>query len=259
MAGKYLGAEFDLHGGGIDLRFPHHENELAQSTAAGQRFARFWMHNAWITTAGEKMSKSLGNSTLVSEVVKRVRPVELRYYLVAAHYRSHVEFSFESLEEAGQAFRRIEGFVARAAELVGDVDVAAVPLCADFTAAMDDDLSVPQALAALQASIREGNKLLADGASDALRGVLGSVRAMLDVLGLDPLSEQWRVESHGAGDLRSVVDALVAVALAQRQAARERKDWAAADAVRDALTAAGVVVEDTPAGPRWTLAASEGV
>jgi cysteinyl-tRNA synthetase len=257
MAAKYLGDEFDIHGGGIDLRFPHHENELAQSTAAGQRFARFWMHNAWITTAGEKMSKSLGNSTLVSEVVKRVRPVELRYYLVASHYRSHVEFSFESLEEAGQAFRRIEGFVSRASELVGEVDVAAAPLCAEFTEAMDDDLAVPQALAALQGSIREGNKLLADGASDALRGVLRSVRAMLDVLGLDPRSDQWRLES-GAGDLRPVVDALVGVALSQRQAARERKDWAAADAVRDALAAAGVVVEDTPAGPRWTVAAPEG-
>jgi cysteinyl-tRNA synthetase len=116
MAGKYLGAEFDIHGGGIDLRFPHHENELAQSRAAGQPFARFWMHNAWVTTSGEKMSKSLGNSLLVSEVVKRVRPIELRYYLASAHYRSHVEFSFEALDEAAAAFRRIEGYVVRASE-----------------------------------------------------------------------------------------------------------------------------------------------
>jgi cysteinyl-tRNA synthetase len=210
------------------------------------------MHNAWITTAGEKMSKSLGNSTLVSEVVKRVRPVELRYYLVASHYRSHVEFSFAALEEAGAAFRRIEGFVERATELTGGVDVGTAQLCADFTAAMDDDLAVPQALAALQATIREGNKLLADGPSDGLRGVLASVRGMLAVLGLDPLAPQWRSASSG-GDLRAVVDALVAVALDQRQAARARKDWAAADGVRDALAAAGVVVEDTPAGPRWTI------
>jgi cysteinyl-tRNA synthetase len=257
MAGKYLGDEFDIHGGGIDLRFPHHENELAQSRAAGQAFARYWMHNAWITTAGEKMSKSLGNSTLVTEVVKRVRPVELRYYLAASHYRSHVEFSFEALEEAGQAYRRIEGFVERATELVGDVDVRDAALCADFAAAMDDDLAVPTALAALQASIREGNKLLADGESAALRGVLASVRAMLDVLGVDPLSAQWRrTATAGGGDLRPAVDALVGVVLAQRQAARERKDWAAADAVRDALSAAGIVVEDTPAGPRWTVTPS---
>ena len=121
MVGKYLGAEFDIHGGGVDLRFPHHENELAQSRAAGRPFARFWMHNAWVTTSGEKMSKSLGNSLLVSEVVKRVRPIELRYYLVASHYRSHVEFSFEALDEAASAFRRIEGYVVRATELVGDI------------------------------------------------------------------------------------------------------------------------------------------
>ena len=113
MAGKYLGEAFDIHGGGVDLRFPHHENEQAQSRAAGHPFASYWMHNAWITTSGEKMSKSLGNSLLVPNVLERVRGIELRYYMVAAHYRSHVEFSFEALEEAAVGFRRIEGFLER--------------------------------------------------------------------------------------------------------------------------------------------------
>jgi cysteinyl-tRNA synthetase len=252
MAGKYLGAEFDIHGGGVDLRFPHHENEQAQSRAAGQPFARLWMHNAWVTTSGEKMSKSLGNSLLVSEVVKRVRPIELRYYLVASHYRSHVEFSFEALDEAAAAFRRIEGYVVRATELVGRSEPGFDVVCADFTAAMDNDLSVPAALAALQDVIKEGNKLATEGASPALAGNLASVRTMLDVLGLDPLGETWSSTRAGS-DLRSVVDELVGVALAERAAARERKDFAAADRVRDSLAAAGVAVEDTPAGPRWTL------
>jgi cysteinyl-tRNA synthetase len=256
MAGKYLGSEFDIHGGGIDLRFPHHENEIAQSKAAGQKFARYWMHNAWVTTSGEKMSKSLGNSLLVREVVKRVRPVELRYYLVAAHYRSHVEFSFEALDEAAAAYRRIEGYVRRATEVVGDVSGGV--LCAEFTEAMNDDLSVPAALAALQGVIREGNKLLLDGPSDALRGNLASVRAMLDVLGLDPLAPPWSEAAESSSNLHDVVGRLVAVALDERSEARSRKDYAAADRIRDALGAAGVVVEDTPEGPRWSLADTAG-
>jgi len=255
MAGKYLGAEFDIHGGGIDLRFPHHENEQAQSRAAGLPFARLWMHNAWVTTSGEKMSKSLGNSLLVSEVVKRVRPVELRYYLVAAHYRSSVEFSFEALEEAAAAYRRLEGYVVRAVEVVGAGagSAATAAVSADFSAAMDDDLGVPAALAVLHDAVREGNKLLADGASEALASNLASVRSMLDVLGLDPLSGTWHAASAGGSDLSGVVGDLVAVALEERAAARDRKDYAAADRVRDRLAAAGIAVEDTPSGPRWTL------
>jgi cysteinyl-tRNA synthetase len=261
MADKYLGESFDIHGGGIDLIFPHHENEIAQSKAAGGEFSRYWMHNAWVTTAGEKMSKSLGNSLLVSEMVKRVRPIELRYYLGAAHYRSNVEFSEEALAEAATAFTRIEGFVRRATEVVGslnddDVDVSGAPVPAEFAAAMDDDLAVPQALAVLQGRIREGNNLLAgDPDEDELRGVLTDVRAMLGVLGIDPLDAQWTSAGGASGgpDLHAVVDGLVAVALEARQAARARKDFAAADAIRDSLTAAGLVVEDTPRGPRWTL------
>ena len=256
MVGKYLGAEFDIHGGGLDLRFPHHENELAQSRAAGRPFARWWMHNAMLNLGGSKMSKSVGNTMLVTEVVKQVRPVELRYYLVASHYRSVVEFSFEALEEMASAYQRIEGFVRRADEVLGGTGDSTGMVCAEFAEAMDDDLSVPAALAALQAVLREGNKLLVDGPSDALRGTLLSVRSMLDVLGLDPLSPQW----DGAGDrtdLHQVVDRLVSLALAERAEARVRKDYPAADRVRHSLSAAGVVVEDTPAGPRWTLEEAE--
>lgn len=252
MAGKYLGDTFDIHGGGLDLRFPHHENELAQSAAAGRGFARYWVHNAWVTTSGEKMSKSLGNSLLVSEVVQRVRPIELRYYLVAPHYRSNIEFSEEAMSEAGVAFRRIEGFLERAVEVTGPVEPGIA--CAEFTEAMDDDLGVPGAVAALHNVVHEGNTLLAHGDSPALRGTVGSVRAMLGVLGLDPFAEPWASRAGGEGDaLRTVVDGLVAMLLDQRSAARAARDFATADAIRDRLTALGVVVEDTTSGARWTI------
>ena len=249
MAGKYLGPAFDIHGGGVDLRFPHHENEQAQSRAAGRPFAAYWLHNAWITTAGEKMSKSLGNSLLVPEVLKRVRGIELRYYIVAAHYRSHVEFSFDALDEAAKGFRRVEDFLDRAAPVVGSWD-AALPDA--FVAAMDDDLGTPAAVAVIHDSVREGNRLLADGASDALSRTFGQVVAMLDVLGLNPADEAWA--SGGSDDkLAAVVDALVQGLLAERSAAREAKDWARADTIRDQIAAAGIEVEDTPTGPKWSV------
>jgi cysteinyl-tRNA synthetase len=254
MAEKYLGAEFDIHGGGLDLVFPHHENETAQSHAAGDGFAQLWMHNAWVTAAGEKMSKSLGNSLLVSEIVKRVRPIELRYYLGAAHYRSNIEFSEAALEESAAGFRRVENFVVRATEELGGG--APSPGRAAFAAAMDDDHGVPQALAVLHDTVREGNSALAAGDREVAGRALTDVRAMLDVLGLDPLAEPWAGSSSAAGagsDVHGVIDALVQVALEQRAAARSRKDFAAADQIRDQLTAAGVVVEDTSSGPRWTL------
>jgi cysteinyl-tRNA synthetase len=251
MAERYLGPEFDIHGGGLDLRFPHHENEQAQSRAAGDGFARYWLHNGWVTLGGEKMSKSLGNTALVDEVVQRVRPVELRYYLVTPHYRSTIEFTDAALEEAGAAYRRLESFVKRAAERVG-ADAGSPVLCADFTNALDDDLGTPAAVAAVHEAVREGNTALAEGNEKAVAGALGSVRAMLGVLGLDPLDPHWA--AAGGGDrLGEVADGLVALALEQRQAARARKDYAAADAIRDQLAALGVQVEDTPQGPRWEL------
>jgi cysteinyl-tRNA synthetase len=251
MAGRYLGAEFDIHGGGLDLRFPHHENEQAQSRAAGDGFARYWLHNGWVTLGGEKMSKSLGNTALVDEVVRRVRPVELRYYLVAPHYRSTIEFTDAALEEAAAAYRRLESFVRRAAERLGG-DAGTADLAPEFTAALDDDLGTPAAVAAVHETVRHGNTALAAGDDAAAAAALGSVRAMLGVLGLDPLDPRW-AGGGGDGRLAEVTGGLVALALEQRQAARARKDYAAADAIRDQLTALGVQVEDTPQGPRWEL------
>jgi cysteinyl-tRNA synthetase len=252
MAERYLGPAFDIHGGGMDLLFPHHENEIAQSKAAGDAFAQYWMHNAWVTTSGEKMSKSLGNSLLVSEVVKRVRPVELRYYLGSAHYRSMLEFSDEALAEAAAGYRRIEGFLRRAEEGLGDAP-AAVGLPEAFVAAMNDDLGVPQALAIIYDTVRAGNAALADGDTETARQSRDEVATMLDVLGLSPYSEPWASQSDD-GAARRALGPLVEVVLDQRQAARDRKDFGVADALRDGLTASGIVVEDTPAGPRWSLA-----
>ncbi|MEU6133718.1 cysteine--tRNA ligase [Nocardioides sp. NPDC047086] len=252
MAGKYLGPAFDFHGGGLDLRFPHHENEQAQSRAAGRPFASYWLHNAWITTSGEKMSKSLGNSLVIPEVLKKVRGIELRYYLVAAHYRSHVEFSFEALAEAAAGFQRIEGFLERAASVIGEVPADGVA-CADFVEAMDDDLGTPAAVAALHEAVREGNKLLADGDSPALRGVAASVRAMLDILGLDPADPSWGPAGGDDEKLTGALDVLVRGVLDERAEARAAKDWPRADALRDRLKDAGIEIEDTPEGPKWSV------
>ena len=259
MSTWYLGSTFDIHGGGLDLVFPHHENELAQSRAAGDGFARYWVHNGLVGVAGEKMSKSLGNSLLIDAMIEQVRPAELRYYLGQAHYRSEIEYSPEALAEAAAACRRIEGFVTRAAEAVppgpsagsGQVPGAAA-LPAGFVAAMDDDLATPQALAVVHEAVTEGNSALAAGDLAGAAKQAAAVRAMMSVLGLDPLAPQWSGTGGGEG-LRPVVDALVTVALRQRQAARERKDYAAADAIRAGLADAGIVVEDTPRGPRWEL------
>jgi cysteinyl-tRNA synthetase len=261
MALKYLGTGFDIHGGGVDLRFPHHENEQAQSRAAGFPFASYWMHNAWITTAGEKMSKSLGNSLVVPAVLERVRAIDLRFYIVAAHYRSHVEFSYQALEEAAAGFARIEAFLTRAASLLGETPAletgpVEATLPPAFVVAMDDDLGTPAAVAVVYDVVREGNKLLADGDSAELRGTASSVRGMLAVLGLDPFDPHWA--TGGSSDteerLTAAVDALVRALLDQRAAARAAKDFATADAIRDQIKAAGIEVEDTPDGPKWSLA-----
>ncbi|OOC55760.1 MULTISPECIES: cysteine--tRNA ligase [Nocardiopsis] len=249
MSTKYLGPSFDIHGGGLDLVFPHHENELAQSRAAGDGFAQYWLHNGMLVVGGEKMSKSLGNSLLIPQMVRKVRPVELRYYLGHVHYRSAIDYSDASLQEAATAYQRVEGFLIRAVEVLGEIAPAAdVP--AEFASALNDDLGVSQALAVVHGHVREGNTALTSGGKEQVAEIAGELRTMLDVLGLDPLSEQW---AEGDQGLREVVDALVAVALEQRQAARGRKDYAAADAIRDQLTEAGIVVEDTPQGPRWDL------
>ncbi|MGW4462459.1 cysteine--tRNA ligase [Micromonospora sp. NPDC004704] len=251
MCRRYLGAEFDIHGGGLDLVFPHHENELAQSRSAGLPFARYWVHHGLLNLGDAKMGKSLGNALDLAHVTALgVRPVELRYYLASPHYRSRIDYSDEALGEAAVAYRRLEGFVQRAMERVGPAELGAVP--AAFAAAMDDDLNTSAALAVVHDALRDGNNALAEGDNNATRSTLVAVRTMLDLLGVDPLDPAWAGNGQD-GELRDVVDALVALALEQRTQARARKDWTAADGVRDQLRHAGVVVEDTPHGPRWTI------
>jgi len=259
MAHKYLGAEFDIHGGGLDLVFPHHENEIAQSKAAGDGFARYWLHNAWVTTAGEKMSKSLGNSLLVEEVVTRVRPIELRYYLAGSHYRSMLEFSDDAVIDAGQGFRRIEGFIERAMETLGVSEVVpALSSCPQaFVDAMNDDFSVPQALAVIHETVRAGNAALADADNATVQSSLAATVSMLDVLGINPLAAPWSIAAS-TQDQRGVIDSLVQVVLDQRTDARARKDFAAADAIRDGLQSIGISIEDTAAGVRWSLENRDG-
>jgi cysteinyl-tRNA synthetase len=252
MARKYLGKSFDIHGGGIDLIFPHHENEIAQSKAAGDGFAQYWMHNAWVTTAGEKMSKSLGNSLLVSEVLKRIPALHLRYYLAGSHYRSMLEFSDGSVQEAGQGFMRISGFIDRAMEALNIqvVEPDLATLNPKFIEEMNNDFSVPNAIAVIHEVVREGNTNIASGDLDDVRGQLTSVVSMLDVLGMNPLDPHWKVET---GNDQEIIGELVQVAIAQRKEARERKDYAAADAIRTDLERIGIVLEDTKDGVRWSV------
>ncbi len=256
MARRYLGPAFDIHGGGLDLRFPHHENERAQSVAAGDPFARYWLHNGWVTQAGEKMSKSLGNTLAVSALLERTRPVVLRYALTAAQYRSMLEWGPDTLAEAGATWDRLDGFVQRGQDSAGPLgaeEVAAADVPGTFAAALDDDLNVPAALAVVHEHVRAGNGALAEADRPAVRAAVLAVRAMLDVLGLDPAGAQW---GRQPGDARAAtaLEALVAAELDARAAAREARDWAAADAIRARLAAAGVLVEDAPSGARWSLA-----
>jgi len=248
MAHAYLGEAFDIHGGGLDLIFPHHENEIAQSESAGWAFANIWMHNAWVTTSGEKMSKSLGNSLQVMEILKKVRGIELRWYLGGAHYRSMLEFSFEALEESAVNFRRIEGFLQRAHEILkSDIEPS---ISAEFTTSMNNDLAVPQALADISELVRIGNTAITENDLAALAKSASEVRGALEILGCDPFDPIFASSSSSKNE---ILDGLISLALEQRNAARARKDFAASDAIRDSLTALGITIEDTPTGSRWTV------
>src|SRR5699024_6515565 len=255
MSRKYLGDTFDIHGGGIDLRFPHHENEQAQSRAAGLDFANFWLHNGWVTVKGEKMGKSLGNALEVQHLVQDHDPLTVRYFLTAAHYRSMIEYHEGSLDEAASAVERIEGFLRRALpeEQVVEADPE-VALPADFVAAMDDDLGVAGALAVIHDSVRRGNTALDEGGRLEAAEIAASVLAMTGVLGINPLSATW----GGAGgsresELHDALDVLVRMQVDARADARAARDFDTADRIRDALVEAGITVEDTPGGARWTL------
>ena len=272
MSRRYLGEVFDIHGGGIDLRFPHHENEQAQSHGAGWGFARHWGHNAWVTVKGEKMSKSLGNSLVVAELLKTYDAPVLRLALGTVHHRSTVEFSDETLADAAGLWERLSGAVLRAREETegggtSPVDAAvetvrARALPAEYTAAMDEDLNLAGAMAVVHATLKRLNTVLAARVSerDAVVDAALDLRSQLDVMGLDPLAEPWRSRVLGTGPAGAdgaaadALDHLVTALLDQRAEARAARDWARADALRDELTAAGVVVEDSAAGARWHVA-----
>ena len=244
MAHAYLGEAFDIHGGGLDLIFPHHENEIAQSNAAGYKFANTWMHNAWVTTSGEKMSKSLGNSLQVVEILKKVRGIELRWYLGSAHYRSMLEFSFEALAESATAFKRIEAFLSRAESVIGkEIELL---IADEFAKAMNDDLAVPQGLAFIAESMRIGNSAGDD--KKVLAKTAGEISGALSILGCDPKDSAFAATKSND----AAMDGLIKLALAQREAARERKDFKAADDIRDQIASLGITVEDTTNGPRWS-------
>ncbi|WP_426765804.1 cysteine--tRNA ligase [Pseudarthrobacter sp. 1G09] len=256
MVTKYLGTEFDIHGGGLDLRFPHHENEMAQSQAAGHGFANFWMHNGMVTYEGEKMSKSIGNTISPGEMLKLASPRVVRYYLGQAHYRSILDYRPTSLQEAAAAVERIDGFLAKAVARFGsDFGFVAgeygpsTGSVEAFCAAMDDDLNVPRALAALHETVRAGNTALADSDDDSARKAMYAVVIMTDVLGLNAVAGSEKANTREAEALAVLVEAQ----LAARATARAGKDWAASDAIRDALNEAGVVVEDGPDGATWSL------
>ena len=244
MAHAYLGESFDIHGGGLDLIFPHHENEIAQSNAAGYGFANIWMHNAWVTTSGEKMSKSLGNSLQVAEVLKKVRGIELRWYLGSAHYRSMLEFSFEALAESATAFKRIEAFLSRAEVILGKAPE--ILIADEFTKAMNDDLAVPRALAFIAENMRIGNSAADD--KKVIAKTSGEIRGALSILGCDPKDAAFKSNTSNS----AAIDGLIKLALEQREAARLRKDFAAADQIRDQIASLGITVEDTANGPRWS-------
>lgn len=242
MATRYLGTSFDIHGGGLDLRFPHHENELAQSRAAGDAFAETWLHNGLVTVSGKKMSKSVGNVMSADDLLAQTDWVTARYFLTASHYRSTMDINDGSLTEAGAAWDRIRQFAAKTASRVTDSSV--VP--DEFASAMDDDLGIPSALAVLHDSVRAGNTALDAGDEAAVIARANDVAAMTSVLGLDTSIDESRA-AHGA--LSVLVDRLVA----ERNAARERKDWPTADRIRDDLDAAGIAVEDGSESTRWTI------
>lgn len=254
MARTYLGPSFDIHCGGMDLVFPHHENEIAQSCAAGDGFARYWMHNGWVTMGGEKMSKSLGNVLSIPAVLQRVRAVELRYYLGSAHYRSMLEYSETALADAVKAYCGIEDFLHRVRIRVGDVPVGTWTPA--FAAALDDDLSVPIALAEVHSTRADGNRALDAGDHEGALSAAASIRAMMSILGCDPLDERWETRDETSAALNAV-DVLVTAELQRRETARTEKNWALADEIRDRLKRAGLEITDTADGPQWTLTSSD--
>ena len=254
MSQQYLGTRFDIHGGGLDLRFPHHENELAQSSAAGHGFANAWVHNGLVNVNGQKMSKSLGNSIFAAEFLDQARPLVVRYYLGSAHYRSTIDYHEGALLEAEAALDRIEVFLDRAARrLEGTQFAGSHPqrIPDEFAEAMDDDLAIPQAMAVLHEQVRAGNAALDAEDLGSAAALQGQVLAMTEVLGINPMAVEWQT---AAGDPASVALAILVEGLLEdRDAARKARDFRSADRIRDELAAAGIQIEDTPSGSHWSL------
>jgi cysteinyl-tRNA synthetase len=242
MATRYLGSGFDVHGGGLDLRFPHHENELAQSRAAGDDFATTWLHNGLVTMNGHKMSKSVGNVMGAEDLLSQTDSATARYFLLAPHYRSTMDVHEGSLAEAAAAWDRIRGFARRTSDLV-----TAAPEVPDaFAAAMDDDLAVPAALAVLHDTVRAGNTALDVADSAAIVARANDVAAMVNVLGLTVEADSHNA-THAA--LGTLIDRLIT----ERNRARADKDWATADRIRDDIDAAGITLEDGADTTRWSI------
>ncbi len=260
MSVKYLGTQFDIHGGGLDLRFPHHENELAQSRAAGHEFANYWLHNGLVNVAGAKMSKSAGNSILVSDVLTDSNSLALRYYLGSAHYRSVLDYNEGVIQEAEAAIERIASFLQRAGRKLAETKFfegstwAASSLPKKFIDAMNDDLNMPTALAVLHESVRSGNTALDsekfEQAAEAYFAVLGIV----NVLNINPLESIWQTQGS-ANEALSALDALVQSMIEQRKTARENKDFETSDRIRDQLKTAGITLEDEAGSTNWSLGA----
>ena len=248
MATRYLGSTFDIHGGGVDLRFPHHENELAQSRAAGYDYATYWLHNALVVVGGQKMSKSLGNSVYAEDLLAKARPIVVRYALASAHYRSELDLQDGFLEEAATAFGRIEGVLERATSTGLDTTASTVP--AAFATALDDDLAIPQALAVLHDSVRVANQALDSDDVTTAGVVIREIRAMVAVLGVDPSDPGWGLETAKGSE---ALDALVEQVMALRWQAKAEKNFALSDSLRDALDAAGIDLKDGPTGSTWSL------
>jgi cysteinyl-tRNA synthetase len=245
MATHYLGEQFDIHGGGLDLRFPHHENELAQSQAAGHKFANFWLHNGLVTTSGQKMSKSLGNSVSSSDLFALASPQAVRYYLLSAHYRSSLDYQPSVLQEAQAALDRINGFLERAGR---DADLVEGALTAEFEREMDEDLNIPAALAVLHESVRAGNSDLDSGNNEAATKRASEVLGMLGVLGLAP--SDW---ASGNSKEHDALDSLIRSMIIERNQARENKDYARADELRDRLVASGIELSDSSDNTHWKV------
>lgn len=250
MSTAYLGPQFDIHGGGLDLRFPHHENELAQSRSAGDDFAQYWLHNGLVSIGGQKMSKSLGNSVFAEDLLAQAEPIVLRYVLGSAHYRSTLELHDGAIAEGKAAFERISSYLGRAHRELGDL--ASVDVLPAFRDAMNDDLNIPGALAVIFDHIRSGNSAL-DSKDSSAAQIAAEVLAMVDVLGLNPHSDIWKILNNTSGASSTALEGLMEQLLAERQRAREDKDFATADMLRERLAAAGITIDDTPEGAHWSI------